>query len=87
MKMSKTIKILAGLAAAAWVARKAAMSATEWQRGDRMRAMSDETPLSREIPRLLGLSLAAEGPFFSELAKFATKFPQEVARYIRAKRM
>jgi hypothetical protein len=87
MKISKALKILGALALTAWVARKAVVSAAEWQRGDRMREMSNEGPLSRELPRILGESIAAEGPFVGELAKFAMKFPQEVARYIRAESM
>jgi len=87
MKLSKVVKGLAVAAAAAWIARKVVISAAEWQREDRMRAMSNEGPLSRELPRMLGESLAAEGPFLGELAKFAMKFPAEVARYIRAEQM
>jgi hypothetical protein len=87
MKISKVFKVIAVMAAAGFVAHKAFISAQEWQREDRMREMSGEGPLAQDIPSILGQSIAAEGQFFSELAKFAMKFPAEVARYIRAESM
>jgi hypothetical protein len=52
-----------------------------------MRAMSDEGPLSKEIPWLMSRTMLEEREFVRELAKLVVKFPVEMARYLKSESM
>ena len=87
MKKRNILTTGAALAAAAFAARLAILTAMEWRRENKMREMSDEGPLGPEVPGLLLESLVAERAFVVELGKFLIKFPIEMARYFKAESM
>lgn len=87
MRPRKIVTTALALAIAGYMVRMGILTAFEWRREDKMRAMSDEGPLSREIPKLLAQTLIEERVFVRELAMLVMKFPLEMARYLRAESM
>lgn len=87
MKRRNLFTTLLMVAAAVYTARKVAKIAAEWIRTDAIRAMSDEGPLMAEMPQLAAEAVYAERDFVVELGKFATKFPIEIVRYVKAESM
>lgn len=87
MRPKKMFTTAVALAVAAYVARMGILTAFEWQRENKMRAMSDEGPLSKEFPWLFSRTLLEEREFVRELVRFAVKFPVEMARYLKSESM
>lgn len=87
MRPKRLFTTALALAAAGYAARIGILTAFEWRRENKMRAMSDEGPLSKEIPWLMSRTLLEEREFVRELGNFVVKFPKEMARYLKAESM
>ncbi len=87
MKPRTILKGAVALGIAAYLGRLAVLVAADWQRYNRMRAMSDEGPLGPALPRLLGQAMSEEGAALKELSEFAVNAPYEFARYLRIQAM
>jgi hypothetical protein len=85
--MRKLLKTVVTLVVIVYAAKLAFETAGEWQREDRMRAMSDEGPLLNDLPEIARQVLVQEGAFVRELAMFSVKFPLEIARYLKIEPM
>jgi hypothetical protein len=81
--MRKLVKTVVTLVVIGYATKLAIEIAGDWQREDRMRAMSNEEPLINDLPQILAQALVREGAFVRELAAFSVKFPLEVARYLK----
>lgn len=84
MRAKKIFTTALAVAIAGYVARMGILTAFEWQRENKMRAMSDEGPLSKELPWLMSRTLLEEREFVRELALLFVKFPVELARYLKS---
>ena len=87
MKAKSVIKSAVMLAAAAYLARLAVLLAADWVRYDRMRAMSDEGPFSKELPRLTAEALLEERFMVKDYADFFRSAPSELFRYLKTESM
>ena len=87
MKSKSLLKGAIALAIAAYAARLAVLIAADWQRMDRIRAMSDEGPLSQELPRLTSQTISEERETVKDFLQLAWNAPYELARYLRAESM
>lgn len=88
MKASKrAIYVAAGLAVAFYAGRLVLLTAGDWQRINRVRAMSDEGPLSKDVPRLALQTIAEQSVTLNEWGKFFVNAPFEFARYVKAEAM
>lgn len=84
MKLGKVVTGALALAALGYVARLVILSAADWQRYDKLRAMSDEGPFAAELPAVAAETARKQGATARELADFVTNAPYEFARYLRA---
>jgi len=87
MKAKSLLKGAVALTIAAYAARLAILVAADWQRYNRIRAMSDEPPFSADLPKLAAKTFAEERETVGEFAALAMNAPYEFLRYLRAESM
>lgn len=87
MKSKALLKGAVALAVVAYAARLTILVAADWQRYNRIRAMSDEPPFATQLPKLVQKTLSEEKATIGEWASFATNAPYELFRYLKAESM